>query len=125
MTPGWTVWLRWRHSLLGAALTQCIKSGLRPRREMDPSVNPIGIAPRKAPKPHCISDKHLIPVWVVAIIGAHAEQPIGIYQDHDIHNRSRRSLAGAGYHQTGKAVMAKEWAQRLVAMLHDAGIDVA
>jgi hypothetical protein len=37
-----------------------------------------------------------------------------------------RALAKAiGYHQAGKAVMAMEWAHRLVAMLRDAGIDVA
>ena len=29
------------------------------------------------------------------------------------------------YHNAGKAALAKEWAQRLVAMLRDAGIDVA
>ena len=28
------------------------------------------------------------------------------------------------YHQAGKAAMAKEWAQRLVAILRTAGIDV-
>jgi hypothetical protein len=37
-----------------------------------------------------------------------------------------RALAKAiAYHQAGKAAMAKEWAQRLVAMLRDAGIDVS
>jgi hypothetical protein len=37
-----------------------------------------------------------------------------------------RALAKAiAYHQAGKATMAKEWAQRLVAMLRDAGIDVS
>jgi hypothetical protein len=37
-----------------------------------------------------------------------------------------RALAKAiAYHQTGKAGMAKEWVQRLVAMLRDAGIDVS
>ena len=37
-----------------------------------------------------------------------------------------RALAKAiAYHQAGKAAMAREWAQRLVAMLRDAGIDVS
>jgi hypothetical protein len=37
-----------------------------------------------------------------------------------------RALATAiAYHQAGKAAMAKAWAQRLVAMLRDAGIDVS
>jgi hypothetical protein len=37
-----------------------------------------------------------------------------------------RALAKAiAYHQAGKAEMAKEWADRLVAMLRDAGTDVS
>jgi hypothetical protein len=37
-----------------------------------------------------------------------------------------RALANAiADHQAGKAAMAKEWAQRLVAMLRDTGIDVS
>ena len=37
-----------------------------------------------------------------------------------------QALAKAiAYHQAGKAAMAKEWAQRLVEMLRNAGIDVA
>ncbi len=37
-----------------------------------------------------------------------------------------QALAKAiAYQQAGKAAMAKEWAQRLVAMLRDAGIDVS
>jgi hypothetical protein len=37
-----------------------------------------------------------------------------------------RALAKAiAFHQAGKAMMAKEWAQRLVAILRDAGIDVS
>jgi hypothetical protein len=42
-------------------------------------------------------------------------------------NRAAASQALAkaiAYHQAGKAAMAKEWAQRLIAMLRDAGIDV-
>jgi hypothetical protein len=36
-----------------------------------------------------------------------------------------RALAKAiAYHQAGNTRMAKEWAQRLVEMLRDAGIDV-
>ncbi len=36
-----------------------------------------------------------------------------------------QALAKAiAYHQAGKAAMAKEWAQRLVAMLRDAGIEI-
>lgn len=43
-------------------------------------------------------------------------------------NRTAASQALAkaiAYHQAGNAPMAKEWAQRLVAMLRDAGIDVS
>lgn len=43
-------------------------------------------------------------------------------------NRTAASQALAkaiAYHQSGKIAMAKEWAQRLVAMLRDAGIDVS
>ena len=37
-----------------------------------------------------------------------------------------QALAKAiAYHQAGKAAMAKEWAQRLVEMLRNAGIDVS
>jgi len=37
-----------------------------------------------------------------------------------------RALAGAiAYQQAGKAAMAKEWAQRLVAIFRDARIDVS
>jgi hypothetical protein len=37
-----------------------------------------------------------------------------------------QALAEAiAYHHSGKASMAKEWAQRLVAMLRAAGIDVS
>jgi len=37
-----------------------------------------------------------------------------------------QALAKAiAYHQAGKPAMAKEWAQRLVAMLRAAGIDVS
>jgi hypothetical protein len=37
-----------------------------------------------------------------------------------------RALAKAiAYHKAGKAEMAKEWAQRLVAMLRDAGIEIS
>jgi hypothetical protein len=37
-----------------------------------------------------------------------------------------RALAKViAYHQAAKPAMAKEWAQRLVAMLRDAGIDVS
>ena len=37
-----------------------------------------------------------------------------------------QALAKAiAYHQAGKAAMAREWAQRLVAMLRDAGIEVS
>jgi hypothetical protein len=37
-----------------------------------------------------------------------------------------RALAKAiAYHEAGKPALAKEWAQRLLAMLRDAGIDVA
>jgi hypothetical protein len=42
-------------------------------------------------------------------------------------NRAAASQALAkaiAYHQAGKAAMAKEWAQRLVAMLRDAGIEI-
>jgi hypothetical protein len=42
-------------------------------------------------------------------------------------NRTAASQALAkaiAYHQTGKAALAAEWAQRLVAMLRDAGIHV-
>jgi hypothetical protein len=42
-------------------------------------------------------------------------------------NRTAASQALAkaiAYHQAGKAAMAKEWAQRLVAMLRDAGIEI-
>jgi hypothetical protein len=42
-------------------------------------------------------------------------------------DRSAASQALAkviAYHQAGKTAMAKEWAQRLVTMLRDAGIDV-
>jgi hypothetical protein len=42
-------------------------------------------------------------------------------------DRSAASQALAkviAYHQAGKAAMAKEWAQRLVAILRAAGIDV-
>jgi hypothetical protein len=43
-------------------------------------------------------------------------------------NRAAASQALAkaiAYHQAGKAAMAKEWAERLVAMLRDAGIEVS
>jgi hypothetical protein len=43
-------------------------------------------------------------------------------------NRAAASQALAkaiAYHQAGKAEMAKEWAQRLVTILRDAGIDVS
>jgi hypothetical protein len=43
-------------------------------------------------------------------------------------DRSAASQALAkilAYHQAGKAAMAREWAQRLVKMLRDAGIDVS
>jgi hypothetical protein len=37
-----------------------------------------------------------------------------------------QTLAKAiAYHQAGNAAMAKEWAQRLVAILRDGGIDVS
>ena len=37
-----------------------------------------------------------------------------------------QALAKAiAYHQAGKAELAREWAQRLVAMLRDAGIEVS
>jgi hypothetical protein len=39
---------------------------------------------------------------------------------------SSQALAKAiAYHNAGKAAQAREWAQRLVAMLRDAGIDVS
>ena len=43
-------------------------------------------------------------------------------------NRTAASQALAkaiAYHQAGKAELAREWAQRLVAMLRNAGIDVS
>jgi hypothetical protein len=38
---------------------------------------------------------------------------------------SRALAKTIAYHQAGKAAIAKEWTQRLVAMLRDAGIDVS
>jgi hypothetical protein len=38
---------------------------------------------------------------------------------------SRPPAKAIAYYQAGKAAMAKDWAQRLVAMLRDAGIDVS
>jgi hypothetical protein len=43
-------------------------------------------------------------------------------------DRSAASQALAkviAYHQTGKAAMAKEWAQRLIAILRAAGIEIS
>jgi hypothetical protein len=63
------------------------------------------------------------------MIQVNTAQPIGIYRTVtstiDRAAASRALAKAIAHHQAGKAAMAKEWAQRLVAMLRDAGIDVS
>ncbi len=65
--------------------------------------------------------------WLVDIVRPHNHSLGGRIMPSTIDRAAAsRALAKAiAYHEAGKPALAKEWAQRLLAMLRDAGIDVA
>lgn len=73
-------------------------------------------------------EKWLVAVWSGAMIWTHSNRTERSRIMPSAINRTAASQALAkaiAYHQAGKVAMAKEWPQRLIAMLRDAGIDVS